>query len=51
MTGLTFDRIRLALDSASPSSLSAIAKAERLSKQTMFRLKQEPRAALDAWGL
>jgi putative DNA-invertase from lambdoid prophage Rac len=50
----TFDRIRLALDSASPPSLSAIAKAERLSKQTVFRLKQDPQAALaalDAWGL
>jgi putative DNA-invertase from lambdoid prophage Rac len=50
----TFDRIRLALDSASPPSLSAIAKIEGLSKQTVFRLKQEPQAALaalDAWGL
>jgi hypothetical protein len=49
-----FDRIRLALDSASPPSLSAIAKAEGLSKQTIFRLKQNPQAALaalDAWGL
>jgi putative DNA-invertase from lambdoid prophage Rac len=45
----TFDRIRLALDAASPPSLSAMAKAERLSKQTVFRLKQE--AALDAWGV
>jgi putative DNA-invertase from lambdoid prophage Rac len=50
----TFDRIRLALDSASPPSLSAIARAERLSKQTVFRLKQDPQAALAAlaaWGL
>jgi putative DNA-invertase from lambdoid prophage Rac len=50
----TFDRIRLALGSASPPSLSTIAKAERLSKQTVFRLKQDPQAALDAlvaWGL
>jgi putative DNA-invertase from lambdoid prophage Rac len=50
----TFDRIKLALDSASPPSLSAIAKVEGLSKQTIFRLKQDPRAALaalDAWGL
>jgi hypothetical protein len=50
----TFDRIRLALDSASPPSLSAIATAERLSKQTVFRLKQDPQAALaalEAWGL
>jgi len=49
-----FDRIRLALDSASPPSLSVIAKAEGLSKQTIFRLKQDPQAALaalEAWGL
>jgi putative DNA-invertase from lambdoid prophage Rac len=49
----TFDRIRLALDTASPRSLSVIAKAEGLSKQTVFRLKQEPQpalAALHAWG-
>jgi putative DNA-invertase from lambdoid prophage Rac len=50
----TFDRIRLALDSTTPPSLSAIAKTERLSKQTVFRLKQDPQAALaalDAYGL
>jgi len=47
----TFDRIRLGLDSASPPSLSAVAKVEGLSKQTLFRLKQDPRAALDAWGM
>jgi putative DNA-invertase from lambdoid prophage Rac len=50
----SFNRIRLALDSASPPSLSAIAKAEGLSKQTVFRLKQNPQAALaalDAWGV
>ena len=47
----TFDRTRFALDSASPPSLSAIARAERLSKQTVFRLKQDPQAALAAWGL
>jgi len=50
----TFDRIRLALGSASPPSLSVIAKAEGLSKQTVFRLKQDPQAALaalDTWGL
>jgi putative DNA-invertase from lambdoid prophage Rac len=46
----TFDRIRLALGSASPPSLSVIAKAERLSKQTVFRLKQDPQAALAALG-
>jgi putative DNA-invertase from lambdoid prophage Rac len=50
----TFDRIRLALDSGSPPSLSVIAGAEGLSKQTVFRLKREPQAALaalDAWGM
>jgi putative DNA-invertase from lambdoid prophage Rac len=50
----TFDRIKLALDSTSPPSLSAIARAEGLSKQAVFRLKQDPQAALvalDAWGL
>jgi putative DNA-invertase from lambdoid prophage Rac len=50
----TFDRIKLALDCASPPSLSVIARAEGLSKQTVFRLKRDPRAvlaALDAWGL
>jgi hypothetical protein len=34
----TFDRIKLALDSTNPPSLSAIAKAERLSKQKLFLL-------------
>ncbi len=51
---VTFDRIGLALDSASPPSLSAVAKTEGLSKQTVFRLKQDPQAALaalDAWRL
>jgi DNA invertase Pin-like site-specific DNA recombinase len=50
----TFDRIRLALDSASPPSLSVIAKAEGVSKQAVFGLKQDPQAALaalDVWGL
>jgi putative DNA-invertase from lambdoid prophage Rac len=50
----TFDRIRLALDSANSPSLSVVAKAEGLSKQTVFRLKQNPQAALaalDAWGM
>jgi putative DNA-invertase from lambdoid prophage Rac len=40
--------------SASPPSLSAIAKAEGLTKQTVFRIKTDPRAAeaaLVAWGL
>jgi putative DNA-invertase from lambdoid prophage Rac len=44
----TFNRIRLALDSASPPSLSVIATAEGLSKQTVFRLKHDPQAALAA---
>jgi putative DNA-invertase from lambdoid prophage Rac len=50
----TFDRTRLALFGASPPSLSAIAKVEDVSKQTVFRLKQDPQAALaalEAWGL
>jgi putative DNA-invertase from lambdoid prophage Rac len=50
----TFGRIRRALDNASPPSLSVIAKAEGLSKQTVFRLKQDPQtalAALEASGL
>jgi hypothetical protein len=33
----TFDRIRLALDCASPASLSVFAKAEGSSKQTVFK--------------
>jgi hypothetical protein len=45
------DAVRLALDGASPPSLSAIAKAECLSKQTVFRLKLHPQAALAAWGM
>jgi putative DNA-invertase from lambdoid prophage Rac len=36
---------------SSPPSLSVIAKAEGLSKQAVFRLKQDPQAALDAWGM
>jgi putative DNA-invertase from lambdoid prophage Rac len=50
----TFDRIRLALDSANPPSLSAIAMTEGVSKQAVFRLKQNPLAALaalEAWGM
>ncbi len=50
----TFDRIKLTLDSTNPPSLTVIAKAEGLSKQTVFRLKQDPmaaEAALAAWGL
>jgi len=48
------DRILSALSSASAPSLSTIARAERLTKQTVFRIKADPRAAeaaLVAWGL
>jgi len=51
MIGLRSTVSGLAFDGASPPSLSAIAKVEGLSKQTVFRLKQDPRAALDAWGM
>ena len=50
----THPRIVKQPGSASPPSLSVIAKAEGLSKQTIFRLKQDPQAALaalDAWGI
>jgi putative DNA-invertase from lambdoid prophage Rac len=49
-----FERIRAMLASAEPPSLVAIARAEGLSKQAVFRLKHDPQAALaalDAWGL
>jgi hypothetical protein len=39
----------LLLDSTNPPSLSAIAKAEGLSKQTVFRLKQDPRVRWLRW--
>jgi len=39
----TFDRIRLALESARSPSFSVIAKVEGLSKQTVFRLKVDRR--------
>jgi putative DNA-invertase from lambdoid prophage Rac len=48
------DRVLSALASASAPSLSAIARAEGLTKQTVFRIKADPRAAeaaLVAWGL
>ena len=47
-------RIRALLDSPHPPSLGAIARAEGVSKQTAFRIKQDPmaaEAALVAWGL
>jgi putative DNA-invertase from lambdoid prophage Rac len=49
-----FTRIRALLDSSQPPSLGAIARAEGISKQTAFRIKQDPmaaEAALVAWGL
>jgi putative DNA-invertase from lambdoid prophage Rac len=49
-----FTRIRVLLDSPQPPSLGAIARAEGISKQTAFRIKQDPmaaEAALVAWGL
>jgi putative DNA-invertase from lambdoid prophage Rac len=48
------DRILSALSSTSAPSLSTIARAERLTKQTIHRIKANPRAAeaaLAAWGL
>ena len=48
------DRVLAALSSASAPSLSTIARAEGLTKQTIFRLKADPQAALaalDGWGL
>jgi DNA invertase Pin-like site-specific DNA recombinase len=49
-----FARIRALLDSPQPPSLGAIARAEGISKQTAFRIKQDPIAAvaaLVAWDL
>jgi putative DNA-invertase from lambdoid prophage Rac len=49
-----FIRVRALLDSPRPPSLGAIARAEDISKQTAFRIKQDPmaaEAALVAWGL
>jgi putative DNA-invertase from lambdoid prophage Rac len=48
------DRILSALSSASAPSLSTIARTEGLTKQTVYRIKADPRAAeaaLGAWGL
>src|SRR5712672_413050 len=48
------DRVMSALSSASAPSLSTIARAEGLSKQTLFRIRADRRAAeaaLAAWGL
>jgi hypothetical protein len=50
MTGLRSTASGWLFDSASPPTLSAIAKVEGFPKQTVFRLKQDPRDALDAWG-
>jgi putative DNA-invertase from lambdoid prophage Rac len=50
----TLTRVLDALRSPTAPSLGAIAKAEGLSKQAVFRLKQDPQvafAALDAWGM
>jgi putative DNA-invertase from lambdoid prophage Rac len=49
-----FARIRALLDSPQPRRLGAIARAEGISKQAAFRIKQDPMAAdaaLVAWGL
>jgi hypothetical protein len=48
------DRVLSALSSASAPSLSTIARAEALTKQTVYRIKADPRAAeaaLAVWGL
>jgi putative DNA-invertase from lambdoid prophage Rac len=48
------DRILSALSSTSTPSLSTIARLEGLTKQTIFRIKADPRAAeaaLVEWGL
>jgi len=50
----TLDRVLSALSSASAPSLSTIARAESLTKQTVHRIKADPQAAeaaLVAWGL
>jgi putative DNA-invertase from lambdoid prophage Rac len=50
----TFDRIAELLASSTPPSLGAIARAEGLTKQTVYRLKKDPQAAsaaLDSWGI
>jgi len=48
------DRVIAALSTPNPPSLSQIAKAERLTKQTIFRVNAAPvaaRNALEAWGM
>jgi putative DNA-invertase from lambdoid prophage Rac len=48
------DRVLSALSSATCPSLSTIARAEGLTKQTVYRIKADPRAAESAlvvWGL
>jgi putative DNA-invertase from lambdoid prophage Rac len=48
------DRVLSALSNASAPSLSAIARTENLTKQTVHRIKSHPQAAsaaLGAWGL
>jgi putative DNA-invertase from lambdoid prophage Rac len=48
------DRILSALSSASAPTLATIASTEGLTKQTVYRIKADPRAAeaaLAAWGL
>jgi putative DNA-invertase from lambdoid prophage Rac len=50
----TLDRVLSSLSSASAPSLSTIARAEGLTKQTVYRIKADPQAAeaaLAAWGL
>jgi putative DNA-invertase from lambdoid prophage Rac len=50
----TLDRVLSALSNASAPSLSTIARAESLTKQTVHRIKADPQAAeaaLVAWGL
>jgi putative DNA-invertase from lambdoid prophage Rac len=47
------DRVLAALAAPNPPSLSVLAEAEGLTKQTVFRVKADPsgaRAALDVWG-
>jgi putative DNA-invertase from lambdoid prophage Rac len=50
----TLDRVLSALSNASAPSLSTIARAEGMTKQTVHRIKAHPQAAeaaLVAWGL
>jgi putative DNA-invertase from lambdoid prophage Rac len=45
----TFERITELLASCKPPTLGAIARAEGLTKQTVYRLKKDPQAALLRW--